>query len=77
MADTGTFLSPREIAELTGIARGKGGLNREQLQVQALRKMKVPHFVNPAGYPKVVRAVIEGGRAAQAPVATWEPRLVA
>lgn len=74
---TGTFLSPREIAELTGVTRGKGHLNREQRQVQALAMMKIPHYVNPAGYPKVVRTVIEGGRPAAAPVATWEPRLAA
>ena len=77
MTESGTFLSPREIAELTGVTRGKGTANREQRQVQALKAMKVPHYVNPAGYPKVVRVVIEGGRAAAPPVATWEPRLVA
>ena len=74
---TDTFRSPHEIADLTGIARGKGKLNREQRQVQALKQMKIPHYVNPAGYPKVVRVAIEGGRAAPAPVATWQPALVA
>lgn len=78
MAPSGTFLTPQEIAELTGIRQGKGAFNREQRQVQALRAMKIPHWVNPAGYPKVARAVIEGGgRAAPTPVASWQPGLVA
>lgn len=72
-----TFLTPSEIAELTGIARGKGNYSREQRQVQALKTMRIPHYINPAGYPKVVRTVIEGGRAAPTPVATWQPALVA
>jgi hypothetical protein len=76
MADTGTFLTPREIAELTGVTRGKGSFNREQRQVQALAKMRIPHYVNPAGYPKVVRVVIEGGRPAAKPVPSWQPSLV-
>lgn len=69
-----TFLTPKEVAELTGVYRSAKGRSREQLQVAALNTMKVPHFVNPAGRPVVVRAVIEGGRQ-EVQVATWEPSL--
>ena len=73
---TDTFLSSQEVAELTGIQRGRAGRTRNQLQVAALTAMRVPHYVNPAGFPKVVRATIEGGRAPR-PVATWAPSIVA
>lgn len=72
-----TFLTAQEVAELTGIRIGKSGKSREQLQAAALVKMKIPHYVNPAGRPIVVRAVISGGQAQPEPVATWQPRLAA
>lgn len=68
------FLTPDDIAELTGIRTGKAGRSREQRQIDTLRRMKIPHYVNAAGRPIVARAVIEGGKPADVPQA-WEPRL--
>ncbi|OYQ41055.1 hypothetical protein CHU94_08055 [Rhodoferax sp. TH121] len=70
------FLSPDDIAELTGISRGEAGKTRFELQIAALKKMKVPHYVNAAGRPVVARAVIEGGAQPEIRQPTWEPRLV-
>lgn len=71
------FLSAKEIKELTDIRGGYRGKTREQLQIAALRKMKVPHHVTPAGRPKVPRAVVEFGSSAsrQFTPSTWEPRV--
>lgn len=69
-----TFLSTQEIAELTGVLTGKDRKTREQLQVDALKKMKIPHYVNARGRPIVARAIIEGGSAKPADKPTgWEP----
>jgi hypothetical protein len=70
------FLTTEEVRELTGVNTGRKGRTREQLQVAALTQMKIPHWVNMAGLPKVARAVIEGGRA-DGTEATWEPGLAA
>lgn len=71
------FLTPEEVAELTGVRTGRGGKRREELQAQTLSAMGVPHFVNRVGRPIVARAVIEGGRKAEpertAPA--WAPSL--
>lgn len=69
-----TLLTPQEIADLTDIRTGKGGKTREQRQVEALRKMKIPYFVSAIGRPKVSRAVIDGGKEAK-PVDSWSPSL--
>lgn len=71
-----TFLNASELSELTGIRTGKNGKTREQLQAAALRKMKIPHFVNARNCPVVARAVVEGGVTQQAPAPrNWEPAL--
>ncbi len=70
-----TFLTEKDMIELTGIRQGKDGRTREQRQVDTLRKMKIPHYVNAVGRPIVARAVIEGIGPAPEPVLTWEPRL--
>jgi hypothetical protein len=71
------FLSQDDIIELTGISQGKAGKTRFELQIAALKKMKVPHYVNAAGRPVVARAVIEGGgHHIETRQPTWEPRLV-
>lgn len=74
----GIFLTPEEIAELTGIRRGCKGKSREQRQVTALKSMGVPHYVNAAKRPIVARAAIEGSASALAKsnapaVEGWEP----
>lgn len=70
------FLTADDVAELTGIRQGKAGKTREQRQVDTLRKMKIPHYVNAVGRPVVARAVIEGIGPIPEPTVTWEPRLV-
>jgi hypothetical protein len=70
------FLSQDDIEELTGVSQGKAGKTRFELQIAALKKMKVPHYVNAAGRPVVARAVIEGGTQPEIRQPTWEPRLV-
>jgi len=72
------FLTPEEIAELTGIKRGSNGKSREQRQITALKSMGVPHYVNVARRPIVARAVIEGASSAIAKanlplIESWEP----
>lgn len=69
-----TFLAPAEISELTGVLTGKDKKTREQLQVEALKKMKIPHYVNARGRPIVARAIIEGGSAKAPDKPTpWQP----
>ncbi|MEO8021118.1 DUF4224 domain-containing protein [Polaromonas sp.] len=68
-----TLLTPAEVAELTGVKIGKNGLTREQLQAQALKAMNIPHYVNARDEPKVVRAVLEGGKPEPKKKAAWEP----
>lgn len=48
-----TFLEGWEIAELTG-------RKIKSKQIEALRKMRLPFFVNAAGKPVVVRSALEG-----------------
>lgn len=54
------FLTPDEIATLTGIKGGARGKTRSQRQVDCLRRMGIPFFVNAAGRPVVTRSAIEG-----------------
>lgn len=69
------LLTPQEIADLTDVRTGKAGKTREQLQIEALRKMKIPYFVSAIGRPKVAQAVIEGGRMEPQKQDTWSPSL--
>lgn len=68
---TSTFLDANEIAILTG-------RKFKSLQIDALRKMGIPFFVNATGHAIVARAAIEGGRSAPAaaPKAAWVPRVL-
>ncbi len=68
-----TFLTPEEVKELTGIARGKAGKTREMLQAAALRTMKIPFYLNAVGRPIVTRHSIEGQAISEVRTATWEP----
>jgi hypothetical protein len=54
------FLSPEEVAELTGIKRGRDGLTRDDLQVKQLKSMHIAFFVNASGRPIVTKAAVEG-----------------
>lgn len=63
-----TFLEQSEIFELTG-------RKLKSLQVQALRQMGVPFFINAIGRPVVTRTAIEGKTAQAAPLekGAWVP----
>jgi hypothetical protein len=68
------FLSPAELAVLTG-------RKVKSKQVDALRKMGVPFFVNACGRAVVARAAIEGcasvvGRTENRSRAAWNPRVL-
>ncbi|MBS0323358.1 MAG: DUF4224 domain-containing protein [Proteobacteria bacterium] len=64
------FLEPAEIRVLTGKAQ-------KAKQIEQLRRMGVPFYVNAAGHPVVARAVIEGGRKEQpAAVQPWRPAVL-
>ncbi len=52
------FLTPAELRTLTGRAH-------KARQIEALRRMGIPHWINAAGCPVVPRAALEGGRAAR------------
>ena len=68
------FLQPPEIAELTGVRSGLRGKTRETRQIEALRKMKIPHYVNAANRPIVARTTIEGRTTAnESAQAAWNP----
>ncbi|WP_309564565.1 DUF4224 domain-containing protein [Methylobacillus flagellatus] len=71
------FLTPEDVATLTGIKRGRGGLTRDQLQVRQLAAMGVPHFINASGRPIVARAAIEGGTSAKSQAKqSWQPAVL-
>jgi hypothetical protein len=66
------FLSTEELVQLT--AR-----KVKAKQIQALRSMGVPFFVNALGQPVVARVAVEGRAdvlAERAPRASWQPRVV-
>lgn len=68
------FLTQEELAELTGIKRGRDGKSRNQLQCEHLRMFGVPFIPNAAGEPKVARSAIEGSIKTTAPKQSgWRP----
>lgn len=71
-----TFLTTEEVAELTGIRKGRDGKTREQRQAYMLSMMGIPHFVNGIGRPIVARSCIEGVRnVAVKSEPVWSPSL--
>ncbi len=78
---TDTFLSPVEVAELTGIKTGKNvrgrTIHREQLQIEFLRTQGIPFIVNARGRPMIVRANLVAGRAVvPEQKQAWQPRVL-
>jgi hypothetical protein len=63
------FLTRDEMAVLTG-RKMKGK------QVQALRKMGIPFFINAVGQPVVARSAIEGGHRDEKPKELWVPKVL-
>lgn len=80
--ESDAFLTPAEVAELTGINKGKriGGhlLHREQLQIQWLRTSGIPFFENARGRPIIARAAIEGRttNSKPEPARGWQPNVL-
>lgn len=71
------FLTPEQVADLTGIKRGRKGKSRGQLQCEHLRKNGIPFFQNACGDPKVACAYIEG-RVTDVvkPETQWQPNVL-
>lgn len=66
----GTFLEPAEIATLTG-------RKFKSRQIDTLRRMAIPFFVNATGHPVVARAAIDGAKAPAAePKKPWVPKVL-
>lgn len=60
-----TFLSPEDVATLTGC-------KIRARQIEALKRMRLPFFVNARGVPVVPSSAINGSPA-PAPKKTWSP----
>ena len=69
------FLTPEELAELTGVKKGKNGKTRHQRQVEQLRLMGVAFFVNANGRPVVTYAAVEGRKEGQREAKGWKPAI--
>ncbi|MDA8095302.1 MAG: DUF4224 domain-containing protein [Betaproteobacteria bacterium] len=71
------FLTADDLATLTGIKGGAKGKTRCQRQIDALRQMGIPFFVNAAGRPVVTRAAIEGRQAeSKTEPREWSPAVL-
>jgi hypothetical protein len=68
MRMTDTFLSPHELVVLTG-------RKVKSKQVETLRRMGLPFFVNACGRPVVTRSAIEGGKDVQLR-SGWSPSVL-
>ncbi|RFP33116.1 DUF4224 domain-containing protein [Duganella sp. BJB476] len=66
-----TFLTPEEISVLSG-------RKSKSRQIEALRAMGVPFFINGIGHAVVARSAVEGGKslAPAAPKAKWVPKVL-
>lgn len=74
----GLFLDADELATLTGVKMGRGGLSRSQRQVAALRTMGILFYVNAIGRPIVARSLFEQQLhpVVQAPASRWRPAVL-
>lgn len=68
MLMTPTFLSAEELQILTG-------RKVKSKQLEALRRMGIPFFVNAGGRPVVTRSNVEGGRSARSN-SGWSPSVL-
>lgn len=71
--DMPLFLTSDELADLTGIRKGRGGRAREALQANHLRSIGVPFWLNARGEPRVPRAYFEGKAKDERPETRWSP----
>ncbi len=70
------FLSEKEMVELSGIAVGRSGLSKHQLQCAFLRQAGIPFIQNARGRPIVARSYFESTRVSPPPAgikSTWQP----
>jgi hypothetical protein len=70
------FLTPDEVAELTGIKRGRDKLTRNDLQVMQLRAMHIAFFINASGRPIVTKAAVEGTIEPRIQKQAWRPAVL-
>lgn len=70
-----TFLSPEEIAELTGVWKGRGGKTRETIQIDWLRTSGIPFWTNARGRPIIARVAIIGRPGDEQPKKKWQPKV--
>jgi hypothetical protein len=70
------FLTSAEIAELTGIARGRHGQTREQLQAAQLREMGVAFRINAKGRPVITWDAVNGLSAKAEPSNVWRSNIL-
>ena len=76
MADD-LFLTPDEVQTLTGIAKGRLGRTREQLQIDWLSRSGIPFWTNARGRPVVSRSAITGAKPKEvAAPGPWVPRVM-
>lgn len=74
------FLTEAEVGELTGIKIGRTvhGVKKTklELQVDCLRTMGVPFFVNARGRPIIARAFFTGTKGEPLTRPKWQPRVL-
>jgi hypothetical protein len=63
------FLTEDEVSVLTG-------RKVKKLQVEQLRRMGIPFYVNAVGRPVVVRSVLEGRKEQETTKPKWQPRML-
>lgn len=71
-----SFLSSADVAELTGIARGRKGRSREELQVDQLRAMGIAFRINARGRPIVTWDAVNGLSSKQEAPAAWQSNIL-
>lgn len=59
MPKSNFFLTPPEVAQLSGVTRGRLGEALGERQSAALTKMGIPHYLNEAQRVIVVRSTLE------------------
>ncbi len=60
------FLTEQELVELTGF-------RQPSKQVAHLKSQRIPHHLNRAGHPRVVRVALEGRKVVEKSVKSWSP----
>lgn len=70
------FLTQDEVAELTGIKRGRDGKSAFQLQCEHLKKYGIPFIPNASGRPIVATAAVEGSSTAKPTSKAWTPAVL-